>query len=125
MPATLTHTDGVRQHNRLEDVRPEMAKADLKNVEALERRWRERVGAAVLRAIHEANLTQKEFGGLLDRDQGQIARWIAGAENVNLGAILSRPELRLPMIFALCGLAEPDGVELHRTVRFPSKARTV
>jgi len=107
-------TAAVDRHlERLETVRPAMVKADLKNLEIP---WREMVGRALQRAFSLAGLTQKEGSNLLNRDQAQVARWIAGTERVQLDAVFAVESLRQPLVVALAELAG-EGVEIETTVR--------
>lgn len=107
-PTPLSHRE------RLEQVRPAMAKADLKN---LERPWRERVGAALQRCFFLAGLSQKEVSGLLGhRDQAQVNRWIAGTERPQFDALFAVECLRQPMVIAFAELVG-DGVEVVTEIR--------
>jgi len=62
---------------RLEDVRLEMAKADLKKVEQAQR---EAHGRVLARSIQIAGLTQKEAAAALGTDESTLSRWIAAKE---------------------------------------------
>lgn len=99
--------------SRLEGVRPTMAKADLKT---LETHWRERIGKAIARCFKLADVSQKEGAGLLDRDPGQIARWISGGEPPQLNAILAVPQLRQHFLIALAEVAG-EGIAIETTIR--------
>jgi len=82
--------------------------------------WREQIGHALQRAFALAGRSQKEIAGLLDRDQAQIARWIAGTERPQIDAIFGVEELRPPMIVALAELAG-DSVEVVTEIRVRRK----
>lgn len=98
---------------RLENLPLRQAKADLKN---LDRSWREQVGRAIQRAFSLAGITQKEAAALLNRDQAQVARWIAGAERPQIDALFSVEPLRQPLVVAFAELAG-DGVEVITEIR--------
>lgn len=107
MSQSMRDPDADGHLSRLETVRPCMAKADLKDLEA---QWRQRIGKAIARCFKLADVTQKEGAALLDRDQGQIARWMSGAEAQPLNAIFAVDRLRQPMVIALAELAGTDVV---------------
>lgn len=101
--------------SKVEKVRPSMAKADLKEIE---HHWRQRIGKAIARCFKLADVSQKEGAGLLDRDQGQIARWISGAESQQLHAIFAVEQLRQPLVIAL---SEQAGAEVVTTITVKRK----
>jgi len=88
-----------------------MAKA-LKKVEAP---WREQIGRAISRCCALAGVSQKEAAALLDRDQAQIARWIAGTERPQMDAVFAVPVLRVALVLALAELAG-DGVDVQTVI---------
>jgi ribosome-binding protein aMBF1 (putative translation factor) len=97
----------VRRHrNSLDDVRPEMAKAQLKKIEL--DGFREQIGQSIQRAISIAGRSQKEVAGLIGCDVAQIARWIAGTERPQFDRLFAVEELRWPLIQALAALAEAE-----------------
>lgn len=79
-----------------------MAKADLKNLEKV---WREEIGRAIQRTFAMAGVSQKEGAALLERDQAQVARWIAGAERAQIDTLFAVDALRHHLIIALAELA--------------------
>jgi hypothetical protein len=95
--------------SRLETVVRHSAKADLKNLEI---EWKQAVGRALVRAFAMAGLSQKEVAAFTGRDPGQVARWCAGTESAPLAALFAVEVLRQPMVIALAGLAEGNGVEV-------------
>jgi len=95
----------------LENLRPAMAKADLKKVEPS---WRTQIGRAIQRCFALAGLTQKEAAAKVDRDQAQVARWCSGAERAQFDALFAVEELRGPLVVALAELA---GVEVDTVIR--------
>ena len=99
--------------SRLESPRKVMAKADLKKVED----WRGSIGKAVARAFSLANVSQKEAAALLGRDQGQVARWISGAERAQLDTLFACEALRQSLVIALAELAEGVTIETTVTIR--------
>jgi hypothetical protein len=62
---------------RLEDVRPAMAKADLKKVETAHR---EAHGKVLARALELAGVSRKEGAALLDLDETTLSRQLAAKE---------------------------------------------
>lgn len=106
-------TYAVSAHLDRLEMRPTMAKADLKN---LEDRWREQVGRAVQRCFLLAGRSQKEAAALIGRDAAQVQRWIAGTERPQFDAIFAVDELRQALVIALAELAGA-GVEVETVVR--------
>lgn len=111
MNTSIAESMDARHLERLDDVRPRMAKA----LNKVETPWREQVGQAIQRAFALAGVTQKEAAGLLDRDQAQVARWISGAERPQVDAIFAVDRLRSSLVLALSELAGPD-VEIETTI---------
>lgn len=117
MQTTLQTSAVPSQRERLENLHPAMAKADLKKVE-----WREQVGGAIERALSLAGLTQKEGWALLGHNDGaQLNRWIKGTERPQFDVLFSVEQLRQPLVLALCELAGA-GVEIETTVRIRRSA---
>lgn len=100
----------------LEDLRPAMAKADLKKVE--NREFRSEIGRAIARALALAGASQKEAAAVLGLDQGQLARWIAGTERPHLDRLFAVPEYREPLCVAL---AQMSGADVHMHIEFKRK----
>lgn len=98
---------------RLENLRPRQAKADLNPIEIP---WREQIGHAIQRALSLAGLSQKEAAALVGRDVAQLARWINGSERPQLDAMFAVEVLRSPLVIALAELAGA-GVEVETVVR--------
>ncbi len=113
MPNSLASPRLDRLRNRLDEVHPTMAKA-VKKVD--ESPWRERIASAIARCFALAGVSQKEAAALLERDQAQVARWIAGAERPQLDAIFSVELFRRPIVQALAELAG-TGVQIETTIR--------
>ncbi len=118
MDPIVLENSAVRHLERLENVRPSMAKADLKKVETA---WRERIGRAIHRAFSLAGLTQKEAARLLERDQAQVARWVSGAERAQLDALFAVEAFRHSLVLALAELAG-NGIEIETTIRIRRSA---
>ena len=91
----------AERHLEKLDVHPEPAKAHLKN---LERPWREEIGRAIQRCFSLAGLTQDQAAREMNRDPGQIGRWVSGAERPLLDAMFAVKRLRGPLIIALAEL---------------------
>lgn len=102
-----------------------MAGADLKNLASplatlqterrdAQRAWRDRVGAAVERALQLAGKTQKEAWALLGHTNGaQLSRWCNGTERPQFDSLFAVEALRQPLAQAL---AEMAGAEVAVTV---------
>jgi transcriptional regulator with XRE-family HTH domain len=73
-----------------------MAKADLRKPEPPND-----VGAAIARAQQLRGWTLKEFADALDRDERQLARWIAGTEHPQLDTLFALVSFRHALIVAL------------------------
>ncbi len=82
MATTLGATALATHHNRLEQVRPTMAKVlnAVENPRAI-------VGAALRRAIGIVGLSDKEAADLLGIDKAQRSRWLSGGESIQLHCI--------------------------------------
>lgn len=96
------------------EMRPRMAKADLRKAEAGE--WKANVGRAIQRAYLLCGWTLKEFADQVKRDERQLARWISGAERPQFDTLFAVVALRQALIIALAELAGA-GVEVETTVR--------
>jgi transcriptional regulator with XRE-family HTH domain len=86
-----------------------MAKADLRKAELED--WRGYIGQAIERMRMLSGLSLKEFAARLDRDERQIARWIAGTERPQFDVLFADEGLRQALVIALCELAG-GGVEI-------------
>lgn len=117
MASTMSDRSAPRHLNKLDDVSPSMAKADLKKVDLA---WREQIGAAIARAIALAGLTRKEAAAALAKDEATVARWVAGIERPMFDALWAVPVLRTPLIQALAEMAE--GVVVETVVRMRRRA---
>ena len=107
MPSSLASAPNARHRISLENVRPAMAKADLKNLEA---DFKAQIGRAIQRAFSLAGLTQKEAAAALGRDVAQVSRWIAGTERPQMDALFAVEALRWPLIQCLAQLDEQNEV---------------
>lgn len=113
MPSTFTDHVASSHRERLETVRPRMAKA-LNNLEV----WKIRVGHAIQRSFSLAGISQKEAAALLERDPAQVARWIAGSERPQFDVLLGVAEVRPHLVIALAELAgESVEIATQITVR--------
>ena len=113
MANSLREPSAVRHHERLETVRPRMAKA-LNKVETAP--MRTLIGQAIARAFALANLSQKEAAALIGRDTAQIARWISGEERAQMDALFAVEALRRPLVVAFAEVAG-RGVEVVTEIR--------
>lgn len=101
-------------HTDLASIPMRMQKAGL---ESSEKPWRERVGAAIARALQFAGLTQKEAWALLGHTNGaQLSRWISGLERPQFDALFAVDALRQPLIVAFAELAGA-AVEIETVIK--------
>jgi len=112
MPATLPAPTAAR-HRLLPDMRPAMAKADLRKADLAD--WRAAIGRAVERTRTLTQRSLKEFADAIGRDERQVARWIAGSERPQFDAIFAVSALRASAVLALAELAEE--IEVSTTIR--------
>ncbi len=101
MPERLPLIGAVRQPNRLRDVRPAMAKADLNFLR--NREIQAQIGAALGKAIAVAGLTRKEAAGLMDMPESQLSDQIAGraSAHIQTARVMAVEALRMPFVVAL------------------------
>jgi len=85
-----------------------MVRADLRKAEGAA--VRAQVGRCLARAQHLAGWSLKELADALQRDERQVARWISGAERVQLDAVCAVPRLRAVFLVALAEFAGVDVV---------------
>lgn len=111
MCPTVPDPASARHLQRLENVSVVMAKAELKNLET----GRAQIGRAVLRCFALAGVTQKEGAALLNRDAGQVQRWIVGSERPQFDVIFGVVKLRQCFVVALAEMAG-EGVEVKTTI---------
>ncbi len=107
MPSSLPSLGSARHLQRLESLSLKPAKASLNSLE---------VGQIVARTFQLAGLSQKEAAAQIGRDQAQIARWISGAERVQLDALLAVESLRTPFIVALAEAVSGSGVAVETSI---------
>ena len=102
---------------RLEDVRPTMAKADLKKLEQLQR---EAHGRVLARALQIAGLTQKEAAAALGTDESTLSRWIAAKESQQTWRFQQHRKLGAALLLAQAedetGVIVRHVIELERKV---------
>jgi hypothetical protein len=95
---------------------PGMAKADLRKTD----HWIV-MGRAVDRTRTLCRLSIKEFADLIDRDEAQVRRWIAGTEQTQAAVIFAVQKLRRPFVIAL---AEEAGEGVTVTTQITVEQRT-
>lgn len=76
--SSIAEKAAPRHPQRLEGVRLDMAKADLKKVE--EQGQREAHGKVLARSIQIAGLSQKEAADALGTDESTLSRWLRAKE---------------------------------------------
>ena len=80
MAATLSQASRLTPLQRLETVRPRMAKV----LNAVETPSRVPAGLALRRAIAIVGLSDKEAADVLGIDKSQLSRWLSGGETIQL-----------------------------------------
>lgn len=101
----------------LETVRPQMAKADLKN---LETDVKVLIGRAIARARQMVGWSAKELCGRVGVDQPTLSRWEAGTERPHFDRLFAIDELHEPLVVSLAGL--DDEAEVVTEIRFRRRA---
>lgn len=99
MPASVK-AELLGRHRLLSDVRPEMAKADVRKADE---DWKAAVGQ-VIRSVR-GELSLKEFAAAVHRDERQISRWEDGKERPHVDAVFAVERFRGPLVVALADLA--------------------
>lgn len=112
MSASLQSAVASR-HPELSDIRPRMAKADVRKAEV---DFRAQVGRAIQRAASLRGWTLKELAAAVNHDARQVARWINGQERPHFDALFAVEELRQPLVVAIAELAG-EGVEIDTVIR--------
>jgi DNA-binding transcriptional regulator YiaG len=107
------------RHLLKSEIRPTMAKADLRKAETA--MWREAIGKAIERTRTLSGLQLQEFASAVARDERQVARWISGVERPQLDAILAAPGLGKHFIQALAELS--GDVVIETVVRMRREVR--
>jgi hypothetical protein len=110
----MSDTVGVRPTRAHLAGRETGAKADLNFVEPS---WRLQVGRAIARTFALAGVSQKEGAALLDRDPGQVARWISGVERPSFDVIFGVARLRGPLVIALAELSSDIDIVTQLSIR--------
>lgn len=103
----------AERHRELSEIRPAMAKADLRNAESID--FRAEIGACLQRAASLLGWSLKQLAAAVKRDERQVARWLNGQERVQLDVVFDCEELRQP--FAL-QLSKLSGADWHIHVEF-------
>jgi ribosome-binding protein aMBF1 (putative translation factor) len=109
MPATVPDPERAALLLRTENRAHRMAKADLRKAESND------VGRAIDRARQLRGWSLKEFSGAAQREERQIARWIAGTEHPQLDTLFAIVSFRHALIVALAESAGL-GVKVHTIV---------
>lgn len=110
MATTFASSSSSAPLNKVEHVRCRMAKV-LNPVEDPQATARRRIGAALRRAAHALDLSDKEACELLGgMDKAQWSRWCAGIENVGLARIYGTP-LHGPFAIELASESQDCTVE--------------
>lgn len=86
-----------------------MAKADLRKAENND------AGHAIARAQKLCGWSLKEFAGVAQRGERQLARWIDGSEHPQLDTLFAITAFRQPLIIALAEIAG-IGVDVSTTI---------
>lgn len=115
MARIIGQPDGAR-HLLTSEIRPQMAKADLRKTEMDDEQWRVEVGRAIERTRTLSGLSLKEFADAVGRDERQVGRWIAAKERPQLDAIFASPNKRIGQSLVVA-IAEIAGVIVETLVR--------
>lgn len=113
MPATMRQSL-ASSHPVIPEMRPRMAKADLRKPE----NWK-LIGEVVDRTRTLCRLSIKEFADKLERDERQVRAWISGEEQTQIAVIFGVLDFRKPFVIALAEQAG-TGVEIETIVRVKS-----
>ena len=119
MATTNVANDTVNGHRiKFDDVRPQMAKADLNKVDDSVKRAR--FGRVLRRAVELAGLVEKEAAERMKADRGQFSRWLSGIENAQVWKFHADDLLGPSLLAALAedteGASIRQVIELHRKV---------
>lgn len=111
---TSLNAQAIGAHReKVENVQPQMAKADLTNRED---RWRRRIGSAVEATFKAAGLNQQQAADALGRDRAQVARWCGGTERPQFDVLFSVDAFQQALVIELAKLAT-DGIEIVTEIR--------
>jgi DNA-binding transcriptional regulator YiaG len=113
--SNTVHDSLAARHLPLSDIRPRMAKADLRKAEVDD--WRAAIGRAIERTRTLSQMSLKEFADAVQRDERQVARWITGAERPQFDAIFGVEGLRAPLVIALAEMSQDVEVITEIRVR--------
>lgn len=97
-----------------------MAKASLAAIRKAENEDWVRLGTAVERTRGLLGLTLQEFASAIDKDERQVARWIAGTERTQVDAIFAVAHFQRAFVIALAEQAQ--GVDVVTEIRVPRSA---
>jgi len=116
MASSVAEDRSVR-HRVIPEMRPEMAKADLRKPEIGD--LRKEIGSAIVRARDLLGWSQDRLAQEVKRDARQVARWERGDERdrVQMDTLWAVEELRGPLVVALAELAS-GAVEVETVMRF-------
>jgi len=103
--------------NSFDDVRPVMAKADLKKVADAQKR--RAFGQILSRAVELAGLLDKDVCDRLDVDRGQLSRWFSGMENAQVWKFQA-DDLLAPALIAAQAEVTP-GATIHTVIELTRK----
>ena len=97
------------------ETRPKQAKAALKGVRKteIERLWA-KWGGCIGEVQGVFRMTLQEFAAALQKDERQVARWIAGQERPQIETVLSVERFAGPMLIALARVE--SGVEVDTVI---------
>jgi len=118
MASSLASTADSR-HRLLPEKSGGQAKVDLRKAE--DDTWRLAVGQAVEDTRLLAKLSLKEFADAVERDERQVARWIAGTERPQFDVLFAVEGFRQLLVIALARLAG-NGVQIETTIRIRRRA---
>jgi hypothetical protein len=116
--ANVANVEGDSHRIKFDDVRPQMAKADLNKV--ADDQKRAKFGGILRRAVELSGLIEKEAAEQLKADRGQFSRWLSGQENAQVWKFFA-DELLGPCLLAAMAEETPGAtirqvIELQRKV---------
>ena len=97
---------------KFDDVRPQMAKADLNKVD--EARGRAKWGAILRRSVELAGLIEKEAAEQMKVDRAQFSRWLSGLENPQTWKFFVHDLLGPAMLAAMA--EETEGASIRTVI---------
>jgi ribosome-binding protein aMBF1 (putative translation factor) len=106
MGTSIAHATTSRHRLNLDDPRPSMAKASIKNLD--ERDYRAEIGAALARMRMLCGLTGDQLASEIGKEPAQVSRWERGTERPQFDAYVAVERFRFPLLVALAGVLDAE-----------------